>query len=85
MFAAGWVEEVRGLQAGPYPLGRTASQAVGYREIIDHLAGKTDLATTIELVKTRTRQFAKRQLTWFRSLSECRWMPVRRRAARRRR
>ena len=33
-----------------------------------------DLAETIELVKRRTRQFAKRQLTWFRSLSECRWI-----------
>jgi tRNA dimethylallyltransferase len=76
MFAAGWVEEVRRLQAAERPLSRTASQAVGYREILEHLAGGHDLATTIQRVKTRTRQFAKRQLTWFRSLSECRWMPI---------
>ena len=39
-------------------------------------AARRDLAETIELVKLRTRQFAKRQLTWFRSLSECRSVPV---------
>jgi tRNA dimethylallyltransferase len=77
MFTAGWVEEVRRLETTAGGLGRTSSQAVGYREIIDHLAGNTDLPATIHLVKTRTRQFAKRQLTWFRSLSECRWLPMR--------
>jgi tRNA dimethylallyltransferase len=76
MFAAGLVEEVRGLLAGGRPLSRTASQALGYREVIEHLAGKTDLATTIDLVMLHTRQFAKRQLTWFRSLRECRWLAV---------
>jgi tRNA dimethylallyltransferase len=76
MFAAGWVEEVRRL-TGEHKLGRTASQAVGYGEIIEHLEGKIDLATTIERVKKRTRQFAKRQLTWFRSLPECRWLAMR--------
>jgi tRNA dimethylallyltransferase len=77
MFDAGWVDEVRGLISTPGGLGRTARQAVGYAEIIDHLAGKADLPATIQLVDTRTRQFAKRQLTWFRSLSECRWLLMR--------
>jgi tRNA dimethylallyltransferase len=76
MFAAGFVEEVRRLLARPKPLSRTASQALGYREVIEHLAGQRDLAATVDLVKTRTRQFAKRQGTWFRSLSECRFVPV---------
>jgi tRNA dimethylallyltransferase len=76
MFAAGLVEETRRLLHPDRPLGRTARQAVGYREVIAHLAGERDLAATIELVKLRTRQFAKRQLTWFRSLSECRNVPV---------
>jgi tRNA dimethylallyltransferase len=58
------------------PLGRTARQAVGYREVIEHLAGRRELAETIELVKLHTRQLAKRQRTWFRSLSECRFVPV---------
>jgi len=49
---------------------------VGYREVLEHLSGNLDLIATIELVKLRTRQFAKRQRTWFRSLSECRSVPV---------
>lgn len=76
MFAAGLVDEVRRLLAAGHPLSRTAAQAVGYREVIAHLAGQVDLSTTIELVKRHTRQFAKRQLTWFRSLPECRWIAV---------
>lgn len=72
MFAAGFVDEVRGLIERHNSLSRTASQAVGYREVIEHLNGRHDLRTTIELVKQRTRQFARRQETWFRRLSECR-------------
>ncbi len=76
MFAEGLVDEVRGLLAGPKPLSRTASQAVGYREVIDHLAGKLELAEAVRLIQMHTRQLAKRQGTWFRSLSECRFIPV---------
>jgi tRNA dimethylallyltransferase len=76
MFERGLVDEVRDLLARPSPLGRTASQALGYREVIEHLAGARDLADTVELVKLRTRQFAKRQMTWFRSLSECQFVSV---------
>lgn len=72
MFAAGLVDEVRKLLASSRGLGRTAGQAVGYREVAAHLRGELELAETMELVKIRTRQFAKRQMTWFRSLSECR-------------
>jgi tRNA dimethylallyltransferase len=70
MFAAGLVEEVRGLITGS-PLSQTAQQAVGYREVIEHLEGRRGLPETIDLVKQHTRQLAKRQGTWFRSLSEC--------------
>ncbi len=76
MFAIGLVEEVRGLMARPRPLSKTARQALGYREVIEHLEGRRDLVQTIEEVKTHTRQFAKRQGTWFRSLSECRFVAV---------
>lgn len=76
MFAAGLVEEVRGLLAGPRPLSKTARQALGYREVIEHLAGARDLTDTIAMAKTHTRQFSKRQGTWFRSLSECRFVAV---------
>ena len=68
MFAAGWVDEVRRLRALPQPLSREASAALGYREIGDHLDGRRTLAETVTEVQLRTRQFAKRQLTWFRAL-----------------
>jgi tRNA dimethylallyltransferase len=76
MFEAGLVDEVRLVLGVGHKFGRTAKQAVGYREVLEHLAGKRDLPETIALVKTRTRQLAKRQLTWFRSLSECRWVKM---------
>lgn len=76
MFAQGLVEEVRRLLNRPSPLSRTAGQAVGYREVIEHLAGKHDLPATVQLVKLHTRQLAKRQMTWFRSLTECRFVKV---------
>jgi tRNA dimethylallyltransferase len=76
MFAAGFVDEVRVLASGPRPMGTTASQAVGYREVLDHLAGRAGLAETIERVQVRTRQFAKRQATWFRGLAEVEPCPI---------
>lgn len=76
MFAAGLIDEVRALLGCQVPLSRTARQAVGYREVLDHLAGRCDRATALALVQQHTRQLAKRQLTWFRSLSECRFVPV---------
>jgi tRNA dimethylallyltransferase len=72
MFAAGLVDEVRGLLHRFGRLGRTASQAVGYREVITHLESGESLEATEKKVKARTHQFARRQETWFRSLSECR-------------
>ncbi len=76
MFAHGLVEEVAQLMKRPHPLSKTAAQAVGYKEVIEHLSGGPDLKKTIELVQTHTRQFAKRQWTWFRSLSECQPVPI---------
>src|SRR5262249_22972201 len=76
MFAAGFVAEVRTLQAGERPLGPVPAQAVGYREVLDHLAGHATLAQTIARVQARTRQFAKRQATWFRGLAEVKPWPV---------
>jgi tRNA dimethylallyltransferase len=76
MFAAGLIDEARGHACGAQPLGRTARQALGYREALEHLSGQRDLPATIALVKLRTRQFAKRQGVWFRSLSELRAAPA---------
>jgi tRNA dimethylallyltransferase len=67
MLAAGLVEEIRRLTESPHVLSRTARQALGYREVLEG---------TIEAIKPRTRQFAKRQMTWFRSLEECKWIKL---------
>ena len=75
-FENGFVDEVRQLRAQYGSLSRTARQAVGYSEVIKYVEGLHDLETTIKLVKTRTHRFAKHQETWFRSLSECRPVPV---------
>ncbi len=77
MFAQGLVQETQQLLARFGELGRTAAQAVGYREVIDHLNGQHNVAEAMQLVKQRTHQFARRQETWFRSLSECRWIEMR--------
>ena len=69
MFAAGWVDEVRRLRALPQPLSREAAQALGYREIGEFLEKKRSLTEAVAEVQLRTRQFAKRQLTWFRALA----------------
>jgi tRNA dimethylallyltransferase len=44
--------------------------------VIEHLEGRRSRAETVELVERHTRQLAKRQMTWFRSLSECRPIPI---------
>jgi tRNA dimethylallyltransferase len=72
MIAAGLIDEVRRINDQPGGFGRTSSQALGYKEVLDHLRGEASLEATIERIKTRTRQFAKRQETWFRNLVECR-------------
>jgi tRNA dimethylallyltransferase len=72
MFRVGLQPEVEALLEKYGSLGRTAAQALGYREVIRHLDGKLPLSEAIEKVKARTRQFARRQETWFRSLTECR-------------
>jgi tRNA dimethylallyltransferase len=71
MIDAGLVEEVRGLLEMQPPMADTARQALGYKEIIEHLERRTTLPEAIETLQTRTRQFAKRQHTWFRNLEEC--------------
>lgn len=71
MLAAGWLDEARGLRDGPKPLSREAAQALGYRDLFDFLGGGSDWDTTVANIKLHTRQFAKRQRTWFRGLKEC--------------
>ena len=74
MFAEGLVDETRAALAQPGGIGPTARQAAGYAEAIDLLAGRLDLAAAIRLTQQRTRQLAKRQLTWLRSFSAATWI-----------
>jgi tRNA dimethylallyltransferase len=68
MAREGLVEEVRRLVAAPGSLGRTASQAIGYREVAAHLRGEIPtLEKALERVRTRTNRLARAQETWLRS------------------
>ncbi len=78
MFSQGLVEETSRLLKQGLTDNPTAMQAIGYRQVVDYLYGKRSLCETIALVKTRTRQFGKHQLTWFgreRGLSWLSWDP----------
>ena len=74
MFDEGLVEEVRSLLAEPGGLGQQARCAIGYAEVIDHLAGRYPLEETVELVKKNTRRLAKGQRTWFKTFRGVRWL-----------
>jgi tRNA dimethylallyltransferase len=76
MFRRGLVEETRELLQRGLEQNQTAMQAIGYRQVVEHLRGEHSLAETIEQVKIRTRQFAKRQLTWFRRQLAPEWIEL---------
>ena len=76
MFAHGLVAETRALLQSGLAENKFAMQAIGYRQVVEHLRGERDLPSTIELVKIKTRQFAKRQLTWFRRHGQCEWLEL---------
>jgi tRNA dimethylallyltransferase len=76
MFVLGLVEETRRLLERGLAQNPTAMQAIGYRQVVEHLRGERSLMQTIELVKTRTRQFAKRQTTWFRGQVNLTWVTL---------
>jgi len=76
MFSLGLVDETRELLKHGLAENKFAMQSIGYRQVVEHLRGERDLAETIELVKIKTRQFAKRQLTWFRRHGNCEWIEL---------
>ena len=78
MMAAGLLDEVRSLvDRGPGALSRTARQALGYKELIDHLEGRAELDQAVATIILRTRQFAVRQDRWFRRDPRIRWLDIR--------
>jgi len=74
MMAAGLPDEVRSVAAFRH---HNALQTVGYAEVFDHFDGKLSLPETVEAIKTHTRQYAKRQMTWFRRDKEMQWFDAR--------
>ena len=85
MLAAGLVEEVRHVikmceiaynqgETQLQSLSRTALQAIGYKEILEYLHGAHDLDTAVERIKQGTRNYAKRQITWFRKPGWVNWI-----------
>jgi tRNA dimethylallyltransferase len=75
MIEAGWLDETRGLLNRYGQLSKTAAEATGYRELIDHLNGKISLDDAIEQIKIATRQLARRQMKWFRQFPNVHWLP----------
>ena len=74
MFDSGLVDEVENLRRLGLAQTRTASQAIGYKEVLEALDGKITMQRAREMVKTRTRHYAKRQLSWFRHDERVRWI-----------
>ncbi len=76
MLDHGLIDEVRALTEAPRPIGPVAARGVGYSEVIAYLAGHLSREEMIARIQARTRQFAKRQGTWFRGLAEVRPWPL---------
>lgn len=76
MIEQGLVDEVKSLLAEEKPLSQQARCAIGYAEIIDHLAGRTSLEDAVELIKKNTRRLAKGQRTWFKTFRQVNWLDV---------
>lgn len=75
MLGRGWVEEVRQLLEAGADSNWKAFEAIGYREVVAHLQGKLPFEDLLQQVRRRTRQYAKRQLTWFRREQGIFWLP----------
>lgn len=74
MIEAGLLEEVKSLLDEGFRDSLTASNAIGYKELVDYLDGNAALEQAITDIKTHTRRYAKRQRTWFRADSRIQWI-----------
>ena len=72
MMKAGLLDEVKSLL--PH-IKLHALQTVGYRELYGHIIGDLSLEDAVEAIKINTRQYAKRQMTWFKKDEEVNWCP----------
>jgi len=74
--ANGFLDEVMALIGRDRPLGRTARQALGYRELLSHLEDGVPLDEALETARVRTRRFARRQLKWFERDPRIEWIEL---------
>ena len=74
MLQMGLLEEIRALLASGIPEKATAMQAIGYKEFVDALAGRSTVASAVAQVQQSSRRYAKRQLTWFRRNEKMHWL-----------
>ena len=73
MFKIGLIKEIKNISDN-MNLSKTAEGAIGYKEILEYISGKTDLNSAKESLKKATRNYAKRQLTWFKRDPEINWI-----------
>jgi tRNA dimethylallyltransferase len=76
MLKAGLIDEVKGLIAEGYDKKLSSMQAIGYKEVAEHLHGKYTYDELVNILKQNTRNFAKRQMTWFRRFKNVNWFDV---------
>jgi tRNA dimethylallyltransferase len=74
MLRAGWLDEVRQLAVRALPENAKPFQFIGYRELCGHLRGELTLDAARAAIEQGTRQYAKRQLTWFRRETNVHWL-----------
>ena len=76
MFEQGLVDEVKGLVDAGYRDALTSMQAIGYKEVVDALEGRISFDESRDLIKIRSRRYAKRQLSWFRRDARVHWFDM---------
>ena len=76
MMAEGLADEVAALRDEGVPADAQSMQGLGYKELLSCFRGEMPLPDAVELIKQRTRNYAKRQLTWFRADKRIRWLPA---------
>jgi tRNA dimethylallyltransferase len=74
MLQMGLLEEIKALLASGIPEKATAMQAIGYKEFVDALAGRSSIEAAVAQVQQSSRRYAKRQLTWFRRNEKMHWL-----------